>query len=130
MDQEPYLSVLDTNSSRGIALSQSAFFRDKEFSFILDFLAESILNNFNYKVANADFRMAEKGSKVESVERRYLKPKTNFSTPIDQQFGNILIENRLEDNKPKALKLQVNVYQDRNYQNPREFQDLIDSLFK
>jgi len=130
LDQEPYVSLLDTLGSKGFAISYSSFFQDKEFSFLLDLFAESILEKFNYKKANADFRMAEKGSKVESIERRYLKPKTDFSTPIDQQFGNILIENRLEDNKPKSLKMQVNAYQDRNYQNPRDYQELIESLFK
>jgi len=124
LDQEPRVTVLDSSSSKGFFVEHAEFFKEHELSFLLDYFSERILEEFNYKVGNADFRMSEKDFGVLITERRYLKPKTNFESPIDQGFGNILIEHQLINNQSKNFKLQVNIYNDRNYLEPKDFQIL------
>ncbi len=130
LPQEPYVYLLNAGTSNGIAIDFSSFFHASEFSFLLDYLAEDILRNFNYKKSNADVRIAEKEDQIITTERRYLKPKTNFETPIDQQFGNILMETQIVGNTPRQFKLQVNSYRDRNYHPPKPFEDLLNHLFE
>ncbi len=124
LDQEPRVTVLDSSSSKGFFVENDDSFEEHELSFLLDYFSERILEEFNYKVGNADFRMSEKDFGVLITERRYLKPKTNFESPIDQGFGNILIEHQLINNQSKSFKLQVNIYNDRNYLEPKDFQIL------
>lgn len=130
IDQEPLITLLDSTSSKGVFIRYSNVFQPHEFSYLIDHFSERILDEFNYKVGNADFRMIEQESNVLTIERRYLKPKTNFESPLDQLFGNILLEHQLENNQSKSFKLQVNIYQDRNYLEPKDFQILQRYLFE
>lgn len=68
---------------------------------------------------------------VEIIERHYLKPKINLDNIIlEQQFGNIIIEFRMIDEKSFDLQLQVHYYSGRNYSEAFPFDDLLSILFK
>ena len=129
LDQEPSLYLLVTNSSNGIAISFSPYFEKAEFAYLLDYFGSRILDAFPYKKANNDVRVSAKKNSVETIERLYLKPKTNFSQPINQYFGNILLENIQVDDQPQLLKIVANTYSDRNYSDPDDFVNLASHLF-
>ncbi|MEM9324652.1 MAG: hypothetical protein AAGA85_03315 [Bacteroidota bacterium] len=130
IEQNPPVHLLSSKGSNGFALGYSEIYTSSELQFLLDWFAEKVLANFRYKRANADITIVEKGKQVETIEKYYLKPKNDFDPPIDQQFGNILIENSLMDNQPNYLKFMANTYSDRNYTEARNLDELIDFLLK
>ncbi len=130
LDQEPFVHILDTPNNKGLAIDHSEFFANGEFSFLMDWLAEKITKDFPYKLVNSDLRIKETSQSVITTERRYLKPRPQFESPIDQQFGNVILENQIKGKEQRLLKIQVNSYQDRSYSSPRHFRELMDHLFK
>ncbi len=128
VEQNPPVHLLSSKASNGFALGHSTMYSEMEFQFLLDWFAEKILTNYRYKRANADITIIEKGEKVETIEKYYLKPINDFDPPIEQQFGNILIESSTMGNQPNYLKVMANAYSDRNYSEALDFELLVDYL--
>ena len=82
-----------------------------------------------YRLVNSDRRITEDNNKIQTIERYCCKPPIAKEMPMDQYFGNILIELFLTDQAPVRLKLMANIYSDRLYDTPKEFTDLINYLF-
>lgn len=99
------------------------------FEFLMEFIRE-MLENEGYRLVHADRKMIEKGKQVSSLEKYYLKPPISSITPIDQKFGNVILELSFLNHSPVKFKMLANIYSDRLYNKPRTFQDLITLLFE
>lgn len=128
IEQEPVIHLLNISGSSGFAVSASNFFEKNEFQFLADLFLESVLEEFDYVKMNSDVKILEKKGAIETKEKYYLKPKKHFTQPINQIFGNILIENTVLNNTPNYLKVTASAYNDRNYSKPLSFQGLQDNI--
>lgn len=124
---EPNVHILKDKYSSGFAVSYNERIGKEYFQFMFDFLAERGKSQ-GYKVANSDWIVTEREEYTETVEKHYLKPETGTEVPVDQQYGNILVEHILIDDQPSFIRLIVNGYSDRHYLPPRPFNDLLSKL--
>lgn len=129
IEQSPVVHIMNNPYANGIAISYTNYFEKNEFSFMLEHLSEKLLK-LDYKTANSDVIINDKGTYTETIEKKYLKPRIGIEPPIDQKFGNILIENVLVDDVPSYLRLSANIYSDRLYTAARPFDELVDFIFK
>jgi hypothetical protein len=129
IEQNPIVHVMNNQYACGFAISYTDYFNRDEFSYMLDHLSEKLLK-LDYKLANSDLQITDKGTYTETVEKKYLKPRINVEPPIDQKYGNILIENVLVDDKPSYFKLSANIYSDRLYTKARSFDELVEYIFE
>jgi hypothetical protein len=86
-----------------------------------------------YHRVSLDRKMEEIQENVRTTEKQYFKPplsSTDFSTKIDQIFGNVSIEKVNINDKPSFLKVLVTVYSDHLYQDAKSFDQFIDDLFQ
>ena len=130
IEQNPPVHLLTLSGSKGFALGHSSIYAEGEFNYLLDWFTEKVLSKYRYKQANADITVVEKGQQVQTLEKYYLKPINDFDPPIDQQFGNLLIENSVIGINSNYLKVMANAYSDRNYSTARDFDELVDFLLK
>ncbi|MFH6985965.1 hypothetical protein [Marinoscillum luteum] len=127
---EPDVHLLSTSLSNGFAISFNEEIDKKEFQFFFDWLGEKV-EALPYKRSNSDVTITDKGNVIESKEKHYFKPiQQSQEAPLDQQFGNILIEHISIDNRPSFIKLVANTYNDRMYKNPDSFEVLAKYLFE
>jgi len=123
---------LDTISSKGFAIYFSNMrYTPQEATNLFDFFKEKVLE-LNYRLANSDIRTYTKGGMVESLAKHYLKPSLKNmlgNPPFNQEFGNISIELICQDDLPKILKFSATSYNDRSYQKPKKFSQLMTHLF-
>lgn len=129
-DIDPALDFLNTPSSKGFAIHfhQTEYGR-QEAVFLLDLLKEKVLT-LNYKPQLSDTRTWTEQKFVHTAERHYLKPRPDWSEDkkFNQQFGNITIELQIRDDQPRLLTFRATSYSDRLYDEPGEFQDLMQVL--
>ena len=126
IDQSLPIHLLNSKYAKGIAISQIADIDKRSLQYLLDLLAERVVN-LGYKMANSDEIIRDQGSYMESIEKRYLKPISNTEI-ADQKYGNILLEYICIDNKPSHLKLTANVYSDHKFGEPKEFDSLLKEI--
>lgn len=124
--------LLHSKYSNGIAISfNKKHFTVEEFAFLFDLLADKLSQLEEYRKVNSDYLIREKKTFIETKEKHYLKPIIPKDAEVaDQQFGNILIEHILIDDKPNYIKLMANVYSDSLYSEPKEFEKLLSYVFK
>ena len=99
----------------------------------LEFLMEyikDVLETEGYRLVHSDRKMKETGKIVTELDKYYLKPPISHEIPIDQLFGNVIIELSYRNHEPSKFKLVANIYSDRLYGAPRNFEDLILLLFE
>jgi hypothetical protein len=99
-----------------------------QLEFLMEYIKE-MLEEEGYRLVHSDRRLRETGKSVTSIEKYYLKPPISHEIPIDQIYGNVIIELTLKNNLPFKFKVIVNVYSDRLYSEARNFEDLISFLF-
>jgi hypothetical protein len=99
------------------------------FGFLMEFIREKLEMN-SYRLVHADRKMMETGKIVTALEKYYLKPPQSSAIPIDQKFGNVILELSYTNNTPSKFKMMANIYSDRLYNEPREFEDLMTLLFE
>ncbi len=126
----PYLVRYKSPEANGFALYAGFGFRDEEYSFLLDHFGEIILT-LGYRIYTSDRRHSDKGEYVERIDRHYIKPAPSSiaNAPLNQLYGNILIELILRNDKPFLLKLIASVYAGRQYSEPLTFDALVEVLF-
>lgn len=126
------LSFLDTPSSKGFAIYFSLLSHDQEEAFFLfDLLKERVLG-MRYISYVSDIRTYNRPDHIESIQRHYLKPSIYLKSveegKVRQAFGNIAIELLLKDEKPDRLKFSATTYNDRIYEEPAHFSDLMQGM--
>ena len=118
-----------SNMANGFALSYNSDIPPIEFQFLFDYFAERVLT-LNYKKANSDVMITEKGEVIETKEKHYLKPISSTSAPkVEQHYGNILIEYIRIDDRPSYIKVMASTYSDQLYAAPISFDELLEYLF-
>jgi hypothetical protein len=99
--------------------------------------AQYLLDNWKTRIRKLNYRLysshAEsyiRENKVLFKERYYLKPQIqDFNPPVDQEYGNILLESEVLDQSLLSIKCVVTFYSGYNYKQPKEYDDFIDHLF-
>ncbi len=123
----PEVHQFSGDYSNGIAITYSKDIDHHHFHFLFDLLAERV-KELGYKISVSDLIVTEKKDYVESKEKHYLKIKTSDSIPIDQKYGNVIIELVLIDDKPSFIRLMAHAYNDRLYKSPESFSGLAEYL--
>lgn len=129
-DVDEALTFLNTPSSKGFAVHfNQTQYSKRDVVHFLDYLKEQVLT-LNYRTQISDLRTYNRPHWVETIQRHYLKPRTNFEEgkKTDQQYGNITVELILRNEQPYQLKFQATAYSDRLYQNAASFDDLMGIL--
>lgn len=126
------IHLLQMPAANGFAFTYPTNLAAREFQHLFDLLKDRVLT-LNYRLVNADRQIFDKKSFVETKEKYYLKPNIDFQNTgdlFDQQYGNILIELILIDDKPSYLKLVASIYSDRLYTKALDFSELLDEIFE
>ena len=125
--------LLNTVYANGFAVSYPAHLSAKEFQFLFEYFKDQV-TTMGYRVVNADRRIKDKLTYVETTERYYLKPPLHTGEiaqgSISQLYGNVAVEQVLIDNKPSYLKVQASIYSDRLYQDALHFDEFTEKLFE
>lgn len=127
--QDEAMAFLNTNSSKGfvIYITKTNYTRE-EMTHFFDFLKAKVLT-LNYRSAISDRRIFPRRDWVETQERHYLKPIVDLTNPpVNQGFGNIMIELELRNDVPHNLRLRATVYVDSMYRDAGNFGGLVDFL--
>ncbi|MFK8055343.1 MAG: hypothetical protein AB8F78_04400 [Saprospiraceae bacterium] len=137
------LDFLSTKSQKGFVIH----FNDTQYSlqeaeFFQLLLRERVLTQ-SYRTQVADTRTYTKGGATERTDRYYLKPRPQWAHPEgpdaemdghtadqhDQQFGNVMIELVVRNEKPHQLRFSAATYHDRVYKDATGFGALMDIVF-
>lgn len=124
------LHIHKSPQANGFFFDERAGVKPEEFSYILDHFKMQALDS-GYTLYSSEKKYQEKTDSVQVVERHYLKPALDRSLklPIDQRYGNILLEYVSYNDKPAYLKVMASSYSDRNYSEVLDFQELVSKLF-
>lgn len=138
------LDFLDTPSSKGFVVHfHKTQYSLREAEFFQLYLREKVLSQ-NYRTQVADTKAYAIDAGTERNDRYYLKPRPDWSPPeghqgginthsadqFDQQFGNVLIELVVRNDKPHHLKFSATIYHDRVYQKAQSFGALMQVVLK
>lgn len=126
--KSPQVHAFSGNYSNGIAISYNSDIDKNHFRYLFDLLSEKV-QALDYRVSISDSIVTEKNQYIETKEKHYLKIKPDNKTPIDQKYGNIIIELILIDDVPSFIRLMAHAYNDRLYAKPEKFENLANFLF-
>jgi len=127
------LLILNNLKSRGFILQYDvveANMGTDEFCHLFDYFKEQILK-LSYVTYMSDVKNFVRKAHVETIERHYLKPRFSYDEELllaDQQYGNLLIEHLLHDQKSIHIKFVCNIYNDRKWTKPLDFDDLMKNI--
>lgn len=127
--QPDSLHIVRSPSSNAIILYNDGMLTNDEFHFLIQWLSDQI-RSLGYRTANSDRLMEEKRENIETRLRIYLKPRPSDSLPLDQKYGNILLELHLLNRDVQYMKMQVSWYSDRSWTASIPFDSLLDNLLK
>jgi hypothetical protein len=123
------IHLLQSGPANGFALSYHPEIGEQAFKFLFDYWRDRMLN-LGYQLKNTDRHTREMPDHVQTTEKHYLKPPVKpKKLPINQQYGNVLLEHVQINRQPSFLKVQVNIYADHLYTEAHSFDDLVAYLF-
>ena len=132
ISSELEVHLLNTAYANGFAVSYVPRVPAKEFQHLFEYFKDQV-SSMGYRVVNADRRIKDKVTYVETIEKYYLKPPLHQGDikagSIDQLYGNVVVEHVLINNRPSYIKVQASIYSDRLYQDALHFDDFADRLF-
>lgn len=114
LHQSPY--------ANGIVLYYTQNLSPQKFTYLFDLIAEKTLE-LSYKTYDSNVKYFSTGDDVKTIEKHYLKPAASAEPPVDQRYGNVLIEKVEKNEVPKYIKLLVSIYSDRNYTKALPFEE-------
>lgn len=129
-DIDEAIDFLNTPSSKGFVIHfYKTQYSKRDVRHLCTYLKEQV-RTLGYRVQISDTRTFNRPNWVETIDRHYLKPRPQFNQdqPLDQRFGNILIEHHLRDDAPHYLKFSSTTYQDRLFKDPEEFKALMQAI--
>ena len=133
IDSKIAVHLLTTAYANGFAISYPASIDPKSFQHLFDYLQERV-QTLGYRVVNADRRIKDRDTYVETTEQYYLKPPVHTGDikhgSINQLYGNVAVEHTLIDHRPSYIKVQASVYSDRLYQDALHFDEFAERLFE
>ena len=132
ISSELAVHLLNTVYANGFAVSYSPHVEAKTFQHLFEYFKDQVMT-MDYRVVNADRRIKDKVTYVETVEKYYLKPPLHrgdiAAGSINQLYGNVAVEYVLINERPSYIKVQASVYSDRLYQDAMHFDDFTEKLF-
>lgn len=97
----------------------------EQFRFIMDLLREKI-ETLQYRLYSSTFEENSRGDKLIRFERHYLKPGLSTKQPpMEQLYGNILIELEMTNGEADYLKLLATHYTGFDYKPAGNFDELV-----
>jgi hypothetical protein len=129
-DIDEAIDFLNLPSSKGFVIHfHKTQYSRRDATHFLDYLKERVLA-LNYRTQISDMRSFSERDWVETIERHYLKPRPDFGSkePLEQRFGNIMIESHLRNDRPHYLKFSATSYKDRLFNEPEEFKKLMQDM--
>ncbi|MEK6476423.1 hypothetical protein WJR50_02775 [Catalinimonas sp. 4WD22] len=126
--------LFNTAYANGFAITYHEKIGRKSFQHLTDYFRDKVLQ-MGYRLVNADRRILDRESYVETIEKYYLKPPlsaddlTQESVQANQMFGNIAIEHVQIDSQPSYLKVLASIYSDRQFQEADSYDDFVSALF-
>ena len=121
--------LFTSTMANGFALTYNPEIPPQSFQYLFDYLAERVLT-LEYKQANSDVMISEKGDIIETKEKHYLKPISSPAlTKTEQHYGNILIEYIKINDQPSYIKVMASTYADQLYSPPLDYDELLEYLF-
>ena len=101
-----------------------------EFRLLMDLFRDKVIT-LNYRPYSSTFEERILLDKTSRKERHYLKPGAwNTEMPMEQLYGNILIELDLVNDEVEQLKLLATYYTGYDYKPPANFEELVTKLLK
>jgi len=124
----PAFHVYNSDQSNGFFFNYHMEFESEEFSYLLDYFKETVVD-LGYTVYTSDTKYKDLESGVQKIDRHYLKPTQEGSEmPMNQKYGNVLIELFILNDEVQYLKLMANIYSDRNFTEPKPFSEFLEKL--
>jgi len=123
IEKNPPILLHESNHSNGFAIGYLPEYEKSNFHFLFDYLADQV-KKLDYRLVVSKQTLKENGDEVEKKELHYLKPKRDFTEPIDQKYGNVQIEYIEYNNQPSRIKFIANSYPDRKYTQALSFESL------
>lgn len=123
--------IHESNGAAGIVLNfDQSEFTHPDFEFFFEWLKDRMLQ-LPYRLYTSDRHFKDKTDFVQRKERHYLKPVPvdPASLPVEQLYGNVMIEHIWVNEVPEMIKILATTYQGHNYQKPRSFEALCKHLF-
>ncbi len=122
--------LLNTPQSVGVLWYAQNRFSSVEYEFLFDYLALQFKTVCpEYVLQNSDRKVFVDAQKTEETFRYYFKPRlrNNISEAgiVNQWYGNVILELKKVNQSVVCIKIQCNVYSDRNYTQPMDFKTLI-----
>lgn len=121
--------LLQSAAANGFALSYHPQIGETNFRFLFDYWRDRMLH-LGYRLRNTDRHTREMPAYIQTTEKHYLKPPSRLKDlPINQLYGNVLLEHVQINRQPSYLKVQVNIYADHLYTEALSFDELAEHLF-
>lgn len=125
--------LLQMPYANGFALAFPAHeLGQQDFVFLFEYLKDRVLS-LNYRLADASYKMYDRGECVETVEQYHLKPRVQWgenSGVYQQEFGNVTLELTKVDDLPAYFKVVASIYSGRQYSQARHFDEFIELLLQ
>lgn len=100
------------------------------YRFLMDLFKERMVE-MDYRLYSSIVEQKTEADRPPVVERHYLKPAArNTDKPMEQLYGNVLIELEIPDGHVKQLKLLATHYTGFDYKPVRGFDELIGNLLE
>jgi hypothetical protein len=132
INESPEVHLFTSSYANGFAISYEAPLDLSSFSLLFLGLSRRVLA-LGYQQVSLDRKLEEINEQVKQTEKFYLKPPLQMpqeGEPITQLYGNISLEKVSINNTPSYIKLLAAIYSDRNYQEAKPFDELMDKLFE
>ncbi len=125
--------LFNTVYANGFAITYSANLTAKTFQHLFEYFKDKVMD-MQYRVVMADRRILDREQYVETIEKYYLKPPMHTQEitldSIDQQYGNVVMEHILINDKPSYMKLLVNIYSDSLYKDALDYDEFMSRLLE
>lgn len=132
INESPEVHLFTSSYANGFAISYEAPLDLSSFSLLFLGLSRRVLA-LGYQQVSLDRKLEEINEQVKQTEKFYFKPPLQMpqeGEPITQLYGNISLEKISINNTPSYIKLLAAIYSDRNYQEAKPFDELMDKLFE
>lgn len=125
----PAFHVYNSHQANGFFFNTQMRFTEEVYAFLLEYFKDRVLD-LGYTIYTSDRKLKDLENGVQQIDRHYLKPAlSETEPPIDQKYGNVLIELFSLDEEIQYLKVMVSVYSDRSYKDPKPFLEFMEALF-
>lgn len=124
-----WITRLKADGIRGFLIHGSEdILTTQEAMFLMEYLKSRILT-LPYRQHSSHQETYLKENKTLVRERYYFKPAaSNYEFPINQEYGNILLETETYDNRLMFFKCVVTYYNGFNYAPPKDYEELVITL--